>query len=122
MRKRSAPASIRCARSSLKAGWYATCRKRRGEAREEVLVAGLAGAEHHQLRSTVLQEAGQHRHAEIESLLPGQPRDDAEDRHLAPPGQPHRGEQLLLAALLPREILRGETVLNARVALGAPLA
>jgi len=42
-----------------------------------------------ELRTVALEEAGQHRDAEVEALLPRQPRDDAEHRHLAPVGKAH---------------------------------
>lgn len=57
------------------------------EQTEELLVAGLALAEHHELEAVMVQEVWQDLDGQVEALLPDQAKDQAKGRHLGAVGQ-----------------------------------
>jgi len=96
-------------------------RKGVGELREEALVFLLAGAEHHHLHRAPAERVREHVEAQVEALLPRHPRHHPHHRDAGDVWEPHRAAELLLVALLAREVVGGVAVGDAGVALGAPL-
>ncbi|MEZ4338598.1 MAG: hypothetical protein R3B82_18405 [Sandaracinaceae bacterium] len=95
-------------------------RRRLGQPAEEALVVVLARAEHDELHVAPREEAREDVEAEVEPLLPGQPRDDPDPRHARAVREPGAARELLRGELLAREVPCREVMGEVRVALGGP--
>jgi len=121
MRKKSAPASMRCA-SALSNPMTARKAIAPGvrHVRKEDLCLGIAAAEQHELQVEI-EDLAQHLSEDIEPLLGRETTDHPEDGHVAANGQSGLRLQSALAFGLARQRARAEPRGDVAVGLGIPL-